>query len=75
MAEQKARQASQISFDEVTEAAVGGVLRALESHRKASEVERGLFKLPPIIFGIWIMPEEVDLGRLQDIVKRPGARE
>lgn len=72
MAEQK-RQVSQISFDDVTEAAVGAVLRAVDAHRKSLELDNEPFKLPPIIFGIWIMPDDI-LGKLPPIEKRPGGK-
>jgi hypothetical protein len=66
-----AKRAERISFDEVTEAAVGGVLRALEVHRKTLlETEKIIFKNPPIIYGIWIMPDLMDMQQIQDVTRR-----
>ena len=65
------RRAERISFDDVTEAALGGVLRALETHRKTVlEADQLVFKNPPIIYGIWIMPELMDEIKIQDISKQ-----
>jgi hypothetical protein len=50
------RRASQLSFDDVTEAATSGLLRALEIHKR--EVGDAGYKFPPIIYGIWIMPDQ-----------------
>lgn len=52
------RRAKQLSFDEVTEAATSGLLRALEVHKREMADFPG-YKFPPIIYGIWIMPDQI----------------
>jgi hypothetical protein len=65
--------ASRITFEEVTEAALGGVLRALEVHRKNLQAsDKLIFKNPPIIYGIWIMPEELDFQNIKDVTSNIG---
>jgi hypothetical protein len=74
MSEASRQRAQQVTFDQVTEMAVGGVLRALEVHRKALQAEQLVFKNPPIIYGIWIMPEDLDYGKIQQITGRAAGQ-
>jgi len=60
------RRASQLSFDDVTEAATSGLLRALEIHkREVGDVPN--YKFPPIIWGIWIMPDQFPIPNIPNI--------
>jgi hypothetical protein len=72
MAEKKLQRADQITFEEVTEVALSGVLRALEVHRKDLADDGLVFKKPPIIWGIWIMPDELGFDQIQNIPRQAG---
>lgn len=73
MADPNISRASRITFDEVTEAALGGVLRALEVHRKSLlENDKLIFKNPPIIYGIWIMPEDFNYDQIRGQIQNQG---
>jgi len=61
--------ATRISFDEVTEAALTGVLRALAANEKSGELSA--LRHGPIICGIWIMPPgTVEEQQIMDMTKR-----
>lgn len=70
----KTPRAKQISFDDVTEVALGGVLRALEAHRRELAVDQLVFKNPPIIYGIWIMPEDLEYNKLREVATRASGK-